>query len=201
VTIVGLVACYDRPRSDGSIDRSVEFDTASLALFRETKDSAMRLKGGPLHGLDRARSSGLRYFPANPSLVFVAELRRVGGVEPVEIQATGGDVRRARRLGYFRFQIDGTDCSLAAYEMEESRGEIFVPFRDATNGTLTYEAGRYLDVVAEGDRFRLDFNYAYNPYCAYNAAYSCPRVPGENVLSVGIRAGEMAPMMKGINDH
>ena len=74
----------------------------------------------------------------------------------------------------------------------EDMDELFVPFRDATSGKETYGAGRYLEVESPGPdgRVRVDFNAAYNPYCAYNPDWSCPIPPGENWLSVPIRAGE-----------
>jgi uncharacterized protein (DUF1684 family) len=68
---------------------------------------------------------------------------------------------------------------------------LFVPFLDATSGTTTYGAGRYLDLDPEADgSYVLDFNLAYQPYCAYSAAYSCPLTPHENRLAVRIEAGE-----------
>ncbi len=155
----------------------------------------MRGEGSPLAEASRAAFPGLRYFPPNDSLAFLVTLARLGRPESVEIAATGGELRKARRMGYVRFSVGSVDCSLAAYELAEDPGVLFIPFRDATNGSDTYEGGRYLEVPAgdgEGP-IRIDFNEAYNPYCAYNDSYSCPRVPSENVLPVAIRAGEMIP--------
>jgi uncharacterized protein (DUF1684 family) len=73
---------------------------------------------------------------------------------------------------------------------------LFVPFKDATTGTETYAGGRYLEMEEqpEAEEYWLDFNRAYNPYCAYNDDYACPVVPLENVLPIPIRAGEKAPI-------
>lgn len=69
--------------------------------------------------------------------------------------------------------------------------EMFLPFADATSGEGTYAAGRYLDVQrAHGGSLLVDFNHAYNPYCAYNESWSCPLTPFENRLTVPVRAGE-----------
>jgi uncharacterized protein (DUF1684 family) len=70
--------------------------------------------------------------------------------------------------------------------------ELFLPFRDTTSGKETYGAGRYLDLHAHGDEVVVDFNYAYNPNCAYNPDWNCPLPPAENWLKVPIRAGEKA---------
>jgi uncharacterized protein (DUF1684 family) len=93
--------------------------------------------------------------------------------------------------------IDGDTLQLTIYQnidlMNQQGYEdyLFIPFNDLTNGMETYGGGRYLDVQqGEGDTLTLDFNKAYNPYCAYNPKYSCPIPPDENKLDVEIRAGE-----------
>ncbi len=91
-----------------------------------------------------------------------------------------------------RFRVDGAEAALTVYRDLE-QGALFVPFRDATSGMESYGAGRYLEPEpAPGGRLHVDFNYAYNPYCAYNDAWSCPLPPAENTLRVPIRAGERA---------
>ena len=91
---------------------------------------------------------------------------------------------------------DGSEQRLTAYRTH-SHGEdemLFLPFRDATSGTETYGAGRYLDLpYSGGDEYELDFNYAYNPSCAFSPAYDCPFPPPGNKLSLPVRAGEMVP--------
>jgi uncharacterized protein (DUF1684 family) len=82
-----------------------------------------------------------------------------------------------------------------AYKSSAEKGQLFIPFRDATSGRETYGAGRYLDLDpawnrTAGGKWILDFNRAYNPWCAYTEAYTCPVVPKENWLSVPVRAGE-----------
>jgi uncharacterized protein (DUF1684 family) len=84
--------------------------------------------------------------------------------------------------------VDGQEAELTIYETEQG---YFLPFVDSLAGTETYPAGRYLDPEPlTGNRFLVDFNLAYNPYCAYNEAWSCPLTPFENRLKVPIRAGE-----------
>ena len=91
-----------------------------------------------------------------------------------------------------RFELGGEPRQLTAYTFDGGDGEsLFVPFLDATSGTETYGAGRYLDLEPEDDgTYSLDFNLAYHPSCVYDAIYSCPLTPAENRLPVRIEAGE-----------
>jgi uncharacterized protein (DUF1684 family) len=94
------------------------------------------------------------------------------------------------RAGIVRFPLDQREVTLATYEQGD---DLFIPFRDATSGVDTYGAGRYVEAFPLGDdRYLLDLNLAYNPYCAYNEDWSCPLPPRENWLDVPIRAGERA---------
>ena len=106
----------------------------------------------------------------------------------LEMQTTTGDVQTYERFGRFRFTVDGEQAELTIYANPHG---YFLPFADSSAGKETYGAGRYLEPERLPDgRFRIDFNMAYNPYCAYNELYSCPITPFENRLKVPIRAGE-----------
>jgi uncharacterized protein (DUF1684 family) len=108
--------------------------------------------------------------------------------ERMEMQTTTGDVQVYVRYGRFHFQVDGQDAELTIYQSEHG---FFLPFVDALAGGETYPAGRYLEPEAlPNNHFLVDFNLAYNPYCAYNEMWSCPITPFENRLKVPIRAGE-----------
>jgi len=102
---------------------------------------------------------------------------------------TGGEDQVYRRYGLVRFRVDDQPAQLVLYASDDS-DELFIPFRDATSGKETYGAGRYLELHAHGDDVTIDFNYAYNPNCAYDPSWSCPLPPAENWLKVPIRAGE-----------
>jgi uncharacterized protein (DUF1684 family) len=105
------------------------------------------------------------------------------------MQTSTGDVQNYVKYGRFQFEVNGEPAALTVYTSD--RGDMFVPFADATGGSETYGAGRYLEVEKIGnDRIHVDFNLAYNPWCAYSPAYSCPIPPAENRLEVPIRAGE-----------
>ena len=106
------------------------------------------------------------------------------------MQTSTGDVAQYVRLGRVSFSADGEAASLTVFGDAHGH-ELFLPFADATSGEETYGAGRYLDVQRQhGGRLLVDFNYAYNPYCAYNEAWSCPLTPFENRIGAPIRAGE-----------
>jgi uncharacterized protein (DUF1684 family) len=106
-----------------------------------------------------------------------------------------GKLRRMQRVGVLQFSFQGQSMSLGAFVEEgQEISTLFVPFADVTTGKETYAAGRYLDLhpTATG-YYTIDFNKAYNPYCAYNSEYDCPFPPPSNRLKVPIQAGEKAP--------
>ncbi len=114
------------------------------------------------------------------------------------IQTTTGEVRQYRRFGRFTFVVEGQAAALTIYKADFG---FFLPFVDAGAGTETYPAGRYLEPEHLGDNhFQVDFNQAYNPYCAFGPAWSCPITPAENRLKVAIRAGEMIPVGDWVED-
>jgi uncharacterized protein (DUF1684 family) len=110
------------------------------------------------------------------------------------MMATSTGTRQAYlRSGAFTFEIEGRSLKLIVYKSTEDpyARSLFIPFSDETSGRETYAAGRYLDIEEQaGDDYELDFNMAYNPYCAYSEEYTCPIPPVENKLPVKILAGE-----------
>ena len=167
---------------------------SELDEFRESKDAFFREHPqSPLTDGQRARFRGLSYFPEDPSLVVraVLETEGVDLDEVIAMPTTTGGHQEYRRAGVVRFEVEGREAHVTLFASPGSR-ELFLPFRDATSGSETYGAGRYLEVEPPSldGAVEVDFNYAYNPYCAYNPAWSCPIPPGENWLPVPIRAGE-----------
>jgi uncharacterized protein len=161
-----------------------------LNRFRAEKDRVFaRDPHSPLTPEQRRSFHGLAYFDENPKLVIHATLDR--NVEPGEVTmaTTAGEEQVYRRYGIVNFDVDAQPAKLVLYASDDS-DELFLPFRDATSGHETYGAGRYLELHAHGDDVTVDFNYAYNPNCAYDPAWSCPLPPRENWLKVPIRAGE-----------
>lgn len=163
---------------------------SELKQFRAEKDRVFEKDPhSPLTPEQRRSFGGLRYFDENPALVIHGHIDRNVEHEEVPMATTGGEEQLYQRHGVLRFRVDGEPAEIYLYASDDSR-ELFVPFRDATSGHETYGAGRYLEVHAHGDEVTIDFNYAYNPNCAYDVAWSCPLPPRENWLKVPIRAGE-----------
>ncbi len=140
---------------------------------------------------DRANFTGLNYYSPNPDYRYTLPLNRADNPEPLTFQTNTGDERTYYRIGTVEFEVEGDPAQLALYQSGD-HDELFLPFRDATSGKETYGAGRYLEPEALADgTILLDFNLAYNPFCAYSESYSCPLPPFENHLTkVAIRAGE-----------
>jgi uncharacterized protein len=163
-----------------------EFRAAKDAFFRDDPRS-------PLTRGQQAGFEGLSYFEENPALVIHARLETedVDRDERIVMQTTTGGEQVYRRAGVVRFEVEGESAGLTLFSSADMH-ELFLPFRDATSGTESYGAGRYLEVEPPGPdgTVMVDLNLAYNPYCAYNPDWSCPIPPGENWLWVPIRAGE-----------
>ena len=165
----------------------------ALLRARAEKDEFFRLShDSPLHGLEPASFTSLKYFDPNPALRFEIPLHRYDSAESVIMITSKGTRQLFNKAGYFEVSIAGKPVHLQAYQSAERYDpHLFVPFRDATSGKESYGASRYIDLdVQHDDLYVLDFNYAYNPYCAYSDAYVCPLPPRENWLAVEIRAGE-----------
>ena len=168
-----------------------------LADFRVDVDDFMQFHPqSPLDDAQREAFEGLHYFDDNEALNLEVEVERFPEDEPLmEMTTNTGELRHYRRWGRFIFQVDSEEAALTVYSDPHGE-ELFLPFRDATSGPESYGAGRYMDNHRPGlrllpdGRLEVDFNYAYNPYCAYQSGYSCPLPPAENWLTVPIRAGE-----------
>jgi uncharacterized protein (DUF1684 family) len=162
-----------------------------LEHFRAQKDAFFKTHPqSPLTDEQQATFTGLRYFPENPELRLVLPLEEFAERDTVVMQTSTGDERHYTRYGRLHFTVDGQDVALTVYA-DVDTGAFFLPFVDALRGRETYGAGRYLDPELLADsQFLVDFNLAYNPYCAYNDDWSCPLTPVENWLPVAIRAGE-----------
>ncbi|HKQ19083.1 MAG TPA: DUF1684 domain-containing protein, partial [Candidatus Eisenbacteria bacterium] len=138
---------------------------------------------------------GMKFFPPDLSYHIVAALTPNPNPDTTIILSTRGNQRRAVRVGWFDFEINGTPCRLEATRLLEpgvGEKDFSLFFTDATTGKESYGVGRYLEAEPRPDgRYVLDFNRCYNPACAYSEHYNCPIPPTANRLKVAIRAGEM----------
>ena len=166
--------------------------TNQLEIFRHQKDEFFgQDQHSPLLPEQRADFKGLAYYDSNSNLVLNIEVKPFDMQETITMQTSTGDIAQYLRYGRFSFKVDGQQAELTLFASPNGAGGFFLPFTDSTSGNETYGAGRYLDIERLPDgRFEIDFNLAYNPYCAYNEMWSCPIPPTENRLAVPIRAGE-----------
>jgi uncharacterized protein (DUF1684 family) len=162
---------------------------SDVSNFRREKDQFFASDPeSPLTPEQRQDFDGLKYFPEDSRLRYEIQVERIQSAEPIQMQTSTGDVQEYHRHSRLRFVVDGQPAQLTLFEGPNG---FFLPFVDALSGEETYAAGRYVEPEQlADDRFLVDFNLAYNPYCAYNANWSCPLTPRENRLNVPIRAGE-----------
>lgn len=174
----------------------------ALETHRREKDADFKqASDSPIPAAERPSFNGLRYFPPDPALRLLATVEPVHDGALLTMQTSDSREREYERYARLRFTVNGQDYHLTAYRTPDADEDesLFVPFRDAQAGKETYGAGRYLEIMPphahgaaqEPQHVTLDFNLAYNPYCAYNPYYSCPIPPAENTLPIAIRAGEM----------
>ena len=167
-----------------------------LDAFRKQKDKFFKEnEQSPIAPEEREGFQGVNYYPVDLGYRVVANLVPESHAGVFRVQTTTGDYKEYTRLGRLEFELNGQKLSLTAFMPPADEplhgNRIFAPFRDKTSGNETYGAGRYIDLNKRpGDQYVLDFNRAYNPYCAYSPYYSCPLPPGENHLPVEIKAGE-----------
>jgi uncharacterized protein len=153
----------------------------------------------PLDERGRAGFRGLEYFDYDPAARVLAT---VAPVEPatLELPTSGAEPYRFTHAGDAVLRLGGRDLRLALYWLQGYGGGPYLPFADATSGREAYGAGRYVldtvkgaDLGMDGDRLVLDFNFAYNPSCAYDPRWLCPLAPPQNRLPIEVRAGERYP--------
>jgi uncharacterized protein (DUF1684 family) len=177
-------------QTDGAL-RCLDFRHDRDELFRHHPQSA-------LSEAQKSRFDGLRYYAYDPALRFELPIEPVDQPTVREIMLPEEGAFHMRRFGQVHFSVYGQGVSLSVYWIMGYGGGIFLPLGDLTNGHETYGGGRYLldtikgaDLGQSGTHITIDFNYAYNPSCAYNVRWVCPLSPAENRLPVAIRAGEM----------
>lgn len=184
------VSAVEHTTAQGSGSGRAGFDAYWQGMNAEFADSAT----SPLTEEARRHFTGLEVFPYDSAYCVRASFTRVSDAEPFAMATTRTRTPTYKVHGLLRFTLNGTERTLEVYESVPPHpgheDHLFVPFTDLTNGDETYGVGRYLDLVAPvGPEVTLDFNRAYNPYCAYNDKYSCPIPPKANHLITPVRAG------------
>ena len=202
IAVLLLAGCTSRKTPDQSISAA---DSAAIIqnvlAYRAEKEEFFRTSPySPFLGDTSVHFTGIRWYPPSIEFYFRSKLIRYRHPETVIVLGTKGEERHQVKYGYFTFSYGERTFRLNAYKdaaaSTEARGRLLaVWFSDSTTNAETYGVGRYLDVGEESDDtdylYPLDFNNAYNPYCAYNSAYSCAIPRREDRLEIAIRAGEL----------
>ncbi len=164
---------------------------SKLERFRERKDALFAdPHQSPLDPEQADRFEKLDYFPENDALDLTLTIDQTNAGTEVVVDTSDEQQRTYRRAGTISFEVGEEEVTLTLLA-ESGRSRLFLPFYDGTTGGDSYAGGRYLEPHLRPDgRVQVNFNYAYNPYCAYGEGWSCPIPPDENRTSVRIEAGE-----------
>ncbi|MDW7694096.1 DUF1684 domain-containing protein [Flammeovirgaceae bacterium SG7u.111] len=167
----------------------LEFQEHLNHEFKDPKES-------PLTEEDIKTFEHLDFFPINKKYKVTAKFQRTRNSIPFKMKTTTDRTPTYEVYGIATFEFEGKEYKLNIYQSHDLRlmpqyaKHLFLPFTDLTNGKEFYGGGRFMDLeIPEGDSIVIDFNKAYNPYCAYNGKYSCPIPPKENDLSIEVKAG------------
>ncbi len=162
-------------------------------------------KTSPLTKEDLNTFKSLEFFPIDKNYEVVANLKFTSNSPIIEMQTTTTEIQLYRIFAIASFKLNGKDFKLNVYQSQdllnnpEYMDYLFLPFNDLSNGKTTYGGGRFLDLRLPSKStktIKIDFNKAYNPYCAYSHRYSCPIPPKENSLNIEILAGVKAYVKK-----
>ncbi len=174
-----------------------KFDTAAVEKFQKDLNTEYAdAKTSPLTAEDLKVFKALDFYPINEMFFVKAKFIRTENEKPFEMKTSTSRRPLYVKYGEAHFTIDGKPFQLNIYQnielikKEEYKDYLFLPFFDLTCGKESYIGGKYIDLkIPQGDTIAIDFNTSYNPYCAYNHKYSCPKVPLENNLNIEIKAG------------
>lgn len=183
IVILGSQLCVAQEEQTAA-----EFQKELDAFYKDPTESPLKSKAKSFKGLP--------FFPIKDKFRVEAEFTRTLNPLPFHMKTTTSRLPVYEKFGEAVFVINGKELTLTLYQghatraKEEYENHLFLPFTDLTNGEDTYQGGRFIDMqIPDGDTVIIDFNKAYNPYCAYNAEYSCPIPPKENDLNIRIAAG------------
>lgn len=189
VLLLSLTSCAQKKQP---ILGETEFQRQLNADYKDASTS-------PLKEKDLKNFKGLQFFKFDSSYIVKATFKRFPDEKPFEMKTTTSRLPMYVKYGELTFQLKGKQYKLNIYQNQELitregyEDYLFLPFLDETNGIESYGGGRYIDArIPTSDTMEIDFNKAYNPYCAYNDRYSCPIVPRENYLKTKVEAGVKA---------
>lgn len=163
---------------------------------KELKEFYDNPKTTPLKGDEIAQFKGISFFPINNEFKVIADFKTIENAKTIPFPTSAKKIKHYREYGILEFVIQNKPFQLTIYQSdpvhEGYENSLFLPFTDETNGDTSYGGGRYLDLETtdiQNGKLTLDFNKAYNPYCAYSKHYNCPIPPANNYLDIEIKAG------------
>jgi hypothetical protein len=181
---------------EGEDQLNPKLEEKRVLEWRKERDTFFKThQRSPLSPKEKRNFKGLKYYPFDPKYVFSGQIERyIFHINNPKYYATfltnKGTNKRYIRYGKFHFKLNGMEYSIEIYKSILS-DNLFIPFKDKTNGKESYEGGRYIDAeILPGYKMVLDFNMAYHPSCAYNDKFICVLPPRENMLDLEIRGGE-----------
>ena len=174
---------------------SKEDFSKAILKEREEKELFMKSDSGSPFVNQKEKFTHLNYFEPDLKYKISADLAPIESKKVVVLPTSDGKEKKYLEYAFAEFKLEGKKTNLLILEIMDSgpyRGTLFLAFADDTSTKETYGAGRYIDLkkVPGATSITLDFNKAYNPYCAYSDDFSCPFPPKENILPIEIRAGE-----------
>lgn len=180
-------------------ENHADFLKEVIAFQKELNTEYADKNESPLMEEDLAKFTGLEFYAANEKFNVKAKFVRSENEKPFQMKTTTSRKPIYEKYAEVHFEIEGKTYKLNVYQSHDLRKMaaykkyLFIPFTDLTSGEESYGGGRYIDLeIPETEDIILDFNHAYNPYCAYNSKYSCPIPPSENFLDIEIKAGVKA---------
>jgi len=177
-----IVSCSQEKKQ---ILGETEYQKELNAFFKDASTS-------PLKDKDRKDFEGLEFFKFDSTYIVQSILKRTPDAQPFEMKTSTSRLPVYKVYGELDFKLKGQQFNLNIYQNVESEDKdyLFLPFLDDTNGVTSYSGSRYIEIsIPEGNTIQIDFNEAFNPYCAYNDKYSCPIVPRANYLPIKVKAG------------
>jgi len=192
VFLLLLVSAFSCAQDKEPIYGETEFQKQINSEYKDASTSPLKKK-------DLKKFKTLDFFKFDSLYVVEATLKRTPDEKPFKMKTTTSRLPKYVKYGVLEFTLKGEKFQLDVFQnmnlmdKPEYVDYLFLPFLDQTNGETSYSGGRYIELrIPEGDKMTIDFNTAYNPYCAYNERYSCPIVPRQNYLKTKIEAGVKA---------
>lgn len=189
IPVLAIIIYVSIPQNSPKSNNS-SIDSTAWVKWKNEKDESLKTgEESPI--INKEAFTRLSYYPYNPSFVIEFKVQKAEKIQRVALQMTDGTKEELSYFGEITASLAGQNIRLKLYQHDN--GELFLPFKDKTAPKETYGGGRYLDIPLSqlnDSGILINFNYAYQPFCAYNKNFTCPVPPKENQMNISIKAGE-----------